>query len=749
MAKKIISKSISPSVKTKTSAKPKSKSGTTLKSATKTTTPLKKARVLVKAPLRAATVKTKRPAKSTVTKTAVPAKTLKPVRRRAPKKVLPGRIREIRHMEFKVNQPFKFVEKDVSAVKFTRLKNAPKNLDIALQPLEGDHLVYHQTPGFTSDGPRLAQLSVRAVLHNKGSETVDLDKVVIEYKQGNKAQKKEVYLPSDQLIIEPWYAWVWQNNRGYHESGDVVFLEAPFPTKVTLSFFFKNYSDPIKINRNIKPYTEAFAFPFNKKDFKDDEFVTGYSMHGGGDQVFAYDVGVQAYENDKWSDVYPGKDGTKNEHRRIWGKPVYAMASGVVLHFQKDIPNNTKLDGSKKNMEKQKKDYWGSFDHGGAGNHFYIRHGNVVALYAHLQKGSLNPKLTSKGKTVKKGDFLGNAGNSGNSTGPHLHMHIKTYKNDNEPEGGTFRPLLFNTGYVIGQSHYQKPGSNVKWSKLDKLGIPGLKDTACFISPDEVHPYCAYPTNWGEVCRFKVPAGSYQKEFDKIWTCGYYPVWVDGFNIGSKTYFNVIFRPAKNVQWVARHNMDGAKYQEEFNKWDKAGYRLININSYLMSGKLRYAAVWVKGGAKGLAYHGRTLAWHESNFEKHWKAGWVPINITCVYTSKNTYVTALWEKKKTGGFYAIPNMTLQAFKDAFDKYTNKEKFKLVYLDAYMKNGKPLLSGIWYKNAPDYNSWWEKFFLTDAEFQAHYTSFLKQGYLTRCIAGYHSGSVARYEGIWSK
>ncbi|MBK7031104.1 MAG: hypothetical protein IPH45_18720 [Bacteroidales bacterium] len=83
---------------------------------------------------------------------------------------------------------------------------------------------------------------------------------------------------------------------------------------------------------------------------------------------------------------------------------------------------------------------------------------------------------------------------------------------------------------MIGQSHYPKPGSNVKWSKLDKKGIPGLKDTACFISPDEVHPYCEYPTNWGEVCRFKIPESQYQKEFDKIWTCGYYPVWVDGFD---------------------------------------------------------------------------------------------------------------------------------------------------------------------------------------------------------------------------
>lgn len=706
----------------------------------KTNTPVKKVTTVKTTPPKAAV-----PTAHTSIKVRAVSKT------RSAASLLMGSLREIRHMEFKINEPYKIDVKDKSVPeKLVRLKNAPEKLEISLQPTEGDALVYHPTPNFTSDGPMLAQFSARAVIYNKGTKTVDLDKVILEYKKGASIVKKEVFLPSDELIIDPWYAWVWQNSREYHESGDVIFMEAPFPNKITISFFFKGYSDPIKFTKDLKPYTQSFAFPFDQKDFAKDEFVTGYSMHGGGDQVFAYDVAVQAWVKDKWMSLHPDKDGTKNEHHRIWGKPVYAMADGVVIHFQKDIPNNTKLDGSDENMEKQKKDYWGSYDHGGAGNHFYIRHGDVVALYAHLQKGSLNSALTAKGKQVKKGDFLGKAGNSGNSTGPHLHVHIKTYKNDADPEGGWFRPLLFNTGYAIGQPNYPKPGSNVKWSKLSGHGIPGQKDKACFISPGEVHPYCEYPTNWGEVCRFKVPDSVYQQEFDKVWTCGYYPVWVDGFDAAGQNYFNIIFRPSKNVQWVARHNMDGDKYQQEFNSWDKAGFRLINVNSYMMKGKIRYAAIWIKDkSVKTLAYHGQPLSWHEANFEKHWKAGWVPVNISCVFTVKTTYVTALWEKKNTGGFYAIPTMTLQGFKDAFKQFTDKEKFKLVYLDAYIRDGKPRLSGIWYKNAPDFSIWWEKYFQSDAEFQANYNAMLNQGFLTRCIAGYHDGKVARYEGIWSK
>lgn len=81
--------------------------------------------------------------------------------------------------------------------------------------------------------------------------------------------------------------------------------------------------------------------------------------------------------------------------------------------------------------------------------------------------------------------------------------------------------------------------------------------------------------------------------------------------------------------------------------------------------------------------------------------------------------------------------------------TAKKKFKLVYLDAYVKGGKPRLSWIWHKNASDYNSWLEKHHLSGSQYQTEYTNMLPKAYLTRCIAGYEDGNKSRYEGIWSK
>src|SRR5438067_13300950 len=58
------------------------------------------------------------------------------------------------------------------------------------------------------------------------------------------------------------------------------------------------------------------------------------------------------------------------------------------------------------------------------GNHVVLDiGGGYFAFYAHLQKNSVTVRV---GDQVKKGAVLGKLGNSGNTSGPHLHFHIMT-----------------------------------------------------------------------------------------------------------------------------------------------------------------------------------------------------------------------------------------------------------------------------------------------------------------------------------
>ena len=56
------------------------------------------------------------------------------------------------------------------------------------------------------------------------------------------------------------------------------------------------------------------------------------------------------------------------------------------------------------------------------GNHVVLDlGGGVYAFYAHIEKGSIS---VAEGQRVKRGDVLGKLGNSGNTSGPHLHFHL-------------------------------------------------------------------------------------------------------------------------------------------------------------------------------------------------------------------------------------------------------------------------------------------------------------------------------------
>jgi murein DD-endopeptidase MepM/ murein hydrolase activator NlpD len=81
------------------------------------------------------------------------------------------------------------------------------------------------------------------------------------------------------------------------------------------------------------------------------------------------------------------------DYRANVGTPIRAAASGVVIQVSTG---------------------WS----GGYGNQIVVSHGNGVATrYAHLSRISVSP-----GDTVSQGETIGLSGNSGRSTGPHLHF---------------------------------------------------------------------------------------------------------------------------------------------------------------------------------------------------------------------------------------------------------------------------------------------------------------------------------------
>jgi murein DD-endopeptidase MepM/ murein hydrolase activator NlpD len=120
------------------------------------------------------------------------------------------------------------------------------------------------------------------------------------------------------------------------------------------------------------------------------------------DQRFAYDFLVEQNGTSHHG------DGKRNEDYYCHGLPILAPAAGRVMSTVDGVPENVpgEMDASRP-----------------AGNYVIIDHGHdEFSLLAHLVPGSLTVK---PGDSIRAGQVVGQCGNSGHSSEPHLHYQLQ------------------------------------------------------------------------------------------------------------------------------------------------------------------------------------------------------------------------------------------------------------------------------------------------------------------------------------
>jgi murein DD-endopeptidase MepM/ murein hydrolase activator NlpD len=103
-------------------------------------------------------------------------------------------------------------------------------------------------------------------------------------------------------------------------------------------------------------------------------------------------------------------DPTRNTSAPSYGQPVLAVADATVVAAVDQYPDQ--IPGAPTGVAPEAPE----------GNHVILDLGEGrYALYAHLIPGSLTVQA---GERVRQGQVIGELGNSGNSTGPHLHFQV-------------------------------------------------------------------------------------------------------------------------------------------------------------------------------------------------------------------------------------------------------------------------------------------------------------------------------------
>lgn len=392
----------------------------------------------------------------------------------------------------------------------------------------------------------------------------------------------------------------------------------------------------------------------------------------------------------------------------------------------------------------------------GGGNSLVVLHGDELVLYAHFQKGSIPAAVAQPGTKVLAGQRVGRMGNSGSSSGPHLHIHavqappgmtveelISSDGSESLVDSQPYRPLPFHNAQAM-QGSAVKPGILAD-NPFAPVNDQGLYFETMAVWPGMTSP--GIPTGAAEIAFHGVRDEDYQALFNRVTGAGYRLVWFDGYANGTDLRFNVIFRPQGSIAWSAHHNLTGQSYQDVFNERKAAGFRLAHVNSYLFQNRVRYAAIFRKAdGVTWTAYHGRSASNHQTEFNKLTDEGFVPVNVSVASVNGQRQYTALYEKRSVGSFILKSFLTRAQYQQQFDD-NSKKGLQVAYIDAYRHNNAIRFSVIW--NRANTGAMFAKHDLTSAAYQQHFDNQTSQGFLTRVVTGYVLNGSHRFAAVWTK
>ena len=128
----------------------------------------------------------------------------------------------------------------------------------------------------------------------------------------------------------------------------------------------------------------------------------------------------------------------------IYGEPIYSPVNGTVVIV---VDNYDDQNPPKTDVENL------------AGNHILIESNGNEILLAHLKKGSI---LVKEGALVTTNSILGQVGNTGNTSEPHLHIHVERGGDPKKILNGTPVPFTMNNKFLVR-------GDIIKFSNENEL----------------------------------------------------------------------------------------------------------------------------------------------------------------------------------------------------------------------------------------------------------------------------------------
>ena len=263
------------------------------------------------------------------------------------------------------------------------------------------------------------------------------------------------------------------------------------------------------------------------------------------------------------------------------------------------------------------------------------------------------------------------------------------------------------------------------------------------VTPKILAPLLTSGPSWQ--ARHGMTSSQYQSAFDSFVKDGYRLVYVSGYTDNGQERFAAFWEKKSGPAWVARHGINRAQYQGEFDKYVGQGYRLVLVNGYTVSGQDRYVAIWEKSPSPGwVARHGMTAGQYQTEFDKFLNQGYRLVHISGYAVGNDARYAAIWNKSSGPAWVARHGLTSSQYQSEFDNLV-KQGHRLVHVSGYGIGNQDFYAAIWEKTSGP--AWAARHGMTSGDYQGEFNNYYYQGYRLKLINGYTVGGHDRYTAIW--
>jgi Peptidase family M23 len=265
--------------------------------------------------------------------------------------------------------------------------------------------------------------------------------------------------PGGRNVVFLWIEWPANQSAPANLRHQLVFSSTPAGTDKPIDATLEDFS--VSVDQNPVP---VLSPPFDGGIWLAGDGPANGSDHRRG--ILAADGHIYSPERFAidWVKVGPNSDSrhdgtSKNENWWGWGEPVLAVADGEITEVVDEFPDNTPRVLPPVTLDNI------------AGNHIVLQIApNRFVTYAHLQRGSVKMRT---GAHVHRGDVLALLGNSGNTTGAHLHLQVTDRNSVLRSEGVPFVFAAFT--YLGPGSDYPEKQVSEPWGNSIPPGDGVLK----------------------------------------------------------------------------------------------------------------------------------------------------------------------------------------------------------------------------------------------------------------------------------